>query len=136
MIFLDSWVWLEFCFDGDRSERAADAIEKAVDDGGVVAATVLAEVAYRIRRETGSWAADLVIDAIERFESVEVAPVTSDVARRAAALRDRYYERGACELSYADAIHAATTMLTGCSTLYSGDRDFVVLDDEIDVEIL
>lgn len=136
MIFVDSWVWLEFFFDGERSERAEETIEKATEDGGLVAATVLAEVTYRIRREAARWAADLVVDAIERFENVEVVPISAEVARRAAALRDRHYERGTCELSYADAIHAATTMLTGCSTLYSGDPDFEALADEIDVELL
>ena len=136
MIFVDSWVWLEFFFDGDRSERAEETIEKATQDGGLVATTVLAEVAYRIRREATSWAADLVVDAIERFEHIRVAPVTVEVARRAAALRDRHYERGVCELSYADAIHAATTMITGCSILCSGDPDFEALADEIDVELL
>lgn len=136
MIFLDSWIWLEFIFDGDRAERAGEVIERAAKAGGVLAATVLTEVAYRVRRETDGATADVVVDAIERLENVEVVPVTGDVARRVAVIRDRYYERGRCELSYADAIHATTAKLTGCTELYSGDPDFESLANELDVVVV
>lgn len=138
MIFLDSWVWLEYVFDGDAWRDAAAAIERAnaADEGGVVSATVIAEVSYRVRREKDAETAREVVGAIRDFEHVEVAPVVDEIAEYAAELRHEYYRRGDCELSYADAIHLATAAtIAECHTLYSGDPDFADVD-EVETVIL
>jgi predicted nucleic acid-binding protein len=62
-------------------------------------------------------------------------PITTEVAVTASDLRSKYYQRGGCELSYADAIHIATAAMTDCNTLYSGDPDFENID-EVDTEVL
>jgi|GEM_PF-6742826 len=46
MIFLDSWVWLEFIFNGEKADAAEAVIERAntVEEGGLIAPTTIAEV--------------------------------------------------------------------------------------------
>jgi predicted nucleic acid-binding protein len=73
--------------------------------------------------------ADRVVGAIQRFEGLEIAPVTTEAALTAARLREKYYQRGERELSYADAIHLAIAVMTDCDVLYSGDDDFAELDE-------
>lgn len=132
MIFLDSWVWLEFVFAGEKADEAEGAIERAdsPDEGGLITPTVLAEVAYRIRRVEDAEAAEKATGAMVDYEHVESMPVVDEVGEYAAELRFKYYERGTCELSYADAIHLATASLHGeCRALYSGDPDFEDVDE-------
>lgn len=131
MIFLDSWVWLEFLFDGECADEAEAVIERADSpgEGGLIAPTVIAEVAYRVRVELGGSTADRAIDAIHDFEHIESLPLVDEVAEHAAELRFELYERGSRELSYADAIHLATaTLHDDCELLYSGDPDFEDID--------
>lgn len=132
MIFVDSWVWLEFLFDGDRADAAASTIERAAsaEVGGLVAPTVLAEVSYRVRRVEDGDAAAEAVRALRDYEHVESMPVIDEVAEYAAELRHEYYERGECEPSYADAIHVATAaMHEECRALYTGDPDFADVDE-------
>jgi predicted nucleic acid-binding protein len=138
MIFLDSWVWLEYVFEGDKWRDAEAAIERAntADAGGIVAATVVAEVSYRIRRARDAETASEAIEAIRAMDHVEVLPVTDEIAEFGAELRDRYYQRRELELSYADAIHVAmAASVTECEALYSGDPDFEAID-EIETGVL
>ncbi|SNZ15702.1 Predicted nucleic acid-binding protein, contains PIN domain [Natronoarchaeum philippinense] len=124
VIYLDSWVWLEYGFRGESWERARDAIEEARSNGGVVSAIALAEVDYILARDVDREAADLVTGAIEGFDAIDVVPVSSEVALYASQLRSKYYQRRERELSYADAIHLATAALLDCTVLYTGDSDF------------
>lgn len=138
MRFLDSWVWLEYLFEGDKWQAAETAIENAnsPDEGGIVAATVIAEVSYRIRRTEDAETAESAIAAMREFEHIERLAVTDKIAEYAAVLRDKYYQRDDCELSYADAIHLAmAVVVSDCDTLYSGDPDFENVE-EIDTVIL
>jgi len=138
VIFLDSWVWLEYIFSGDKDDRAASLIERADDPeaGGLIAPTVLAEVSYRIRVVEDEETARAATRAIREFEHVESMPLIDEIAEYAAALRFKYYEPGERELSYADAIHLATAVVhDDCTVLYSGDRDFANLD-EIETVVL
>lgn len=138
MIFLDSWVWLEFLFDGDRAAGAESVIERAdsPDEGGLVAPTVLTEVSYRVRVVDGEESAAEAVRAIREYDHVRSMPLIDEVAEYAAKLRFEYYESGEREMSYADAIHLATaTMHDECHTLYSGDPDFAGLDG-VDTVIL
>lgn len=124
MIFVDSWVWIEYFAEDDRWRDAEEVLERIPEEGAVITPTVLMEVHYRIERKADERRADRVLDAIRRFTDLEVLPVTTEVALNAAKLREKHYQRGERELSYADAIHLATALMTGCEVLYSGDSDF------------
>jgi len=129
VIYLDSWVWLEYGFRGDSWERARDAIDDARSDGGVVSTIALTEVDYILARDIDRETADLVTGAIEDFETIDVVPVSSEVALYASQLRSKYYQRRERELSYADAIHLATAALLDCDALHTGDADFEGVDE-------
>ena len=138
MIFLDSWVWLEFVFAGEKADEAASVIERAntADEGGLIAPTVIAEVSYRIQTVEDESTATEAISAIRDYDHIDSMPLIDDIAAYAAELRFKYYSRAERELSYADAIHLAmATVHDDCHTLYSGDPDFAELD-EIETVIL
>lgn len=131
MIFLDSWVWLEYIFSGEQAEEAEDVIQRAntADTGGLIAPTVVAEVSYRVRRVEDKVTAEEAVQAIHDFEYIESMPLVDEIAEYAAELRVEYYEPGERELSYADAIHLATAVVhDDCDVLYSGDSDFDGVD--------
>jgi predicted nucleic acid-binding protein len=138
VIFLDSWVWLEYIFSGDKDEEAETVIEQAntPDEGGIIAPTILAEVSYRIRVVEDEQTADETVRAIRAYEYIDSVPLIDEIAEYAAELRFKYYEPGERELSYADAIHIATAAAyDDCDVLYSGDPDFEDLD-EIETVVL
>lgn len=135
MIFLDSWVWIEFFSKGSRWKKAELVVACLQNEKGIVSSTVLMEIRYQFLRKFGKEKADRVIHIIESFKNLEIVPVTSGVAKYAADLWDKYYQKGEKELSYGDAIHLATAILTGCKKLYSGDTDFENID-EINTEII
>lgn len=132
MIFLDSWVWLEFLFSGEKATEAESAIEQAnaPEEGGLIAPTVIVEVSYRVRSVEDEATAKEAIRAIRGYEHIESLPLVDDIAEYAAELRFKYYERGERELSYADAVHLATAAAHDeCHALYSGDPDFEDVDE-------
>lgn len=135
MIFVDSWVWIAFFAADDRWRDAEAVLERIPEKGAVIAPTVLMEVRYRVGQKFDAERADRVVETIQRFEELEVVPATAEAALTAARLREKYYQRGERELSYADAIHLAIAVMTGCGVLYSGDSDFDELD-EIETEII
>ena len=135
MFFIDSWIWIEFFSEDDRYKEAEKVIEKLQEKEGVISTTVLMEVKYRIKKKYDRELSDRVIHIMEAFDNLNILPVTSEVAKYAADLRDKYYKRKQKELSYADAIHLATAVLTDCEVLYSGDPDFEDID-EIETEIV
>jgi predicted nucleic acid-binding protein len=138
VIFLDSWVWLEFIFSGDKEDEAESLIEQAntAEEGGLITPTIIAEVSYRVRVVEDRETAKEAVRAIREFEYIESMPLIDDIAEYAAELRFNYYEPGERELSYADAIHVATAVVhDDCSELYSGDPDFADLD-EIETSVL
>lgn len=132
MIFLDSWVWLEYLFGGPAAERAGELIQEAdtPGEGGLIAPTVIAEVSYRIHVVENAETADEAVRAIRTFEHIESLPLVDELAQYAAKLRVKYYRRDECELSYADAIHLAVASVhDDCHTLYSGDPDFEAVEE-------
>jgi len=135
VIFIDSWVWLELSLEGDRRRAAADVIRRMGGEGGVIATTVLMEVGYRLRRQADPRRANRVLAAIQRFDQLAIEPVTTSIALDAIEIRDEYYQRRELELSYADAVHVATAVATGCDRLYSGDPDFESIE-ELDTVIV
>ncbi|MFQ3318083.1 MAG: putative nucleic acid-binding protein [Natronomonas sp.] len=138
MIFLDSWIWLEFLFDGEQADEAAAVIQQAdsADEVGLITPTVIAEVSYRVRVVDGEETATEAVRAIRDYDHIESLPLVDEIAEYAAELRYKYYDRGSRELSYADCIHLATASVhDDCRALYSGDPDFADVD-EIDVVLL
>ncbi|OYR46386.1 PIN domain-containing protein [Halorubrum sp. Hd13] len=138
MIFLDSWVWLEFVFSGENADSAESLIERAntAAEGGLIAPTIIAEVAYRVRVVEDQDTAKETVRAIREFQYIDSMPLIDEIAEYAAELRFKYYDPGERELSYADAIHIATAVVhDDCEVLYSGDPDFAELD-EIETIIL
>jgi predicted nucleic acid-binding protein len=129
VIYLDSWVWLEYGLRGDQWETAREVIDDAVADGGAVSTIALTEIDYVLSRDVDRTTADLVTSAIEDFEEINVVPVSSEVALYASRLRRKYYDRQDNALSYADAIHVATADLVGCETLHTGDSDFEDIEE-------
>lgn len=129
MIYLDSWVWIEYATGGQDEDAAGGALERARAEGSAVSAIGLTEVEYVLTRTIGRDDAYAVTSAIEELPSVDVVPVTVEVAKLAARLRTKYYERRERELSYADAIHAATAIVLGCSAVHTGDADFAELEE-------
>jgi predicted nucleic acid-binding protein len=130
VIFLDSWIWLEYVFDGDDAAAAADAIQRAnTDAGGLIAPTVIDDVSYRVRCVEDDAIAEETVRAIHDFDGIESMPLVDEIAEYAAELRAEYFDPGERELSYADAIHLATAVVhDDCDVLYSGDPDFEGID--------
>lgn len=138
MIFLDSWVWLEYLFSGEQEAEAERIIQHANSEnvGGLISPTIIAEVSYRVRRVDDEATAEEAIRAIRECEHIDCMPLIDDIAEYGAELRFKYYEPGEREISYADAIHLATASAHDeCDTLYSGDPDFDGLN-EIETVIL
>lgn len=135
MIFIDSWVWIEYFSEDERWREAEKVLQKVEREKGFVSSRVLAEVRYRILRKFDAEKADRVLNTIESFENLQVMPVSAEVAKYGADLRNKYYQRGEKELSYADAIHLATAVMAQCKKLYSGDSVFLDID-EIKTEVI
>lgn len=124
MIFLDSWIWIEFFSRDEKWKKAEEIIQGVEQAKGIISTAVLMEVRYRVRRKFGEERADRVINIIESFENLEIIPLTVEAATFAADLRNKYHGKNGRQFSYGDAIHLATAIMTGCERLYSGDSDF------------
>jgi predicted nucleic acid-binding protein len=138
VIFLDSWVWLEYLFSGEKDDEAGALIQRAntPEEGGLITPTVLAEISYRIRVVEDSETAEEAVRAVHDYEYIDSVPLIDEIGEYAAELRYEYYEPGERELSYADAVHLATAVVhDDCDALYSGDPDFADLD-EIETVVL
>ena len=129
MIFLDSWVWIEFFQKDEKAEQAQELIQKMQQEGGVISTLVLTEVRYQIRRKFEVEKADKLTALITNFEKLRIMPITEEVAVYAADLRHKYYERSQNQISYADTIHLATSAMTDCNKLYTGDSDFEDIEE-------
>lgn len=129
VIYLDSWVWLEYALEGDLEPAARDAIDLARERGGALSTMGVAELDYVLTRETDRDTADELVSAIEDMDGFHVMSVSLEVARFASRIRSKYYERRTCELSYGDAIHIATASLLDCTELHTGDSDFDGVDE-------
>lgn len=132
MIFIDSWVWLEYLFGGPAADHAGGLIQEAdtVSEGGLIAPTVIAEVSYRVHVVENAETADEAVRAIRTFDHIESLPLVDELAQYAAKLRVKYYRRDERDLSYADAIHLAVASVhEDCHTLYTGDPDFEAVDE-------
>jgi predicted nucleic acid-binding protein len=124
VIYLDSWVWLEYGLGQANEATAGEVIREARQAGGAISTIGLTEVDYVLARELDRETADAVTSGIEDLDGVHVVPVSVEVARLASKLRSKYYDRQTREFSYADAIHLATASLLECEAFHTGDSDF------------
>lgn len=135
MIFLDSWIWIEFFTEGKESEQI-DKILESIDKGlaATISTAVLTEIKYMISKRFGIEKSDSVLYKIESIPNLKIVPVVAEVAKLAADLRLKYYSKER-QISYFDCINLATAIITGCKKFYTADPDFKGID-EIEVEII
>ena len=125
MIFLDSWVWIEFFEEGEKQKKA-DKILEAVNKGtdAVVSSVALTEIKYIITKKFGVEKAEEVLHKIESMPNLYIVPVSSEAAVLTADLRFKYYKKNYSEFSYIDMINLAIALLTNCEKFYTGDPEF------------
>lgn len=129
VIYLDTWIWLEYALEGEQEATALDVIEQARAREGAISTMGIAELDYILERESDRETADHLVSAVEDMDAIHIIPVSIEVARYASKVRSKYYERRSCELSYGDAIHVATASLLDCTELHTGDSDFEEIDE-------
>lgn len=129
MIFLDSWIFLEY-FLQDQKAAIAVKIIASIENAnkGVTSAAAILEVKYRIAKKFGLEKAEDTIVTLEEIHNFSILPVTIDIAKLAANLRVKYYS-SAKQLSFIDAINLATAILTSCDKFFTGDKDFIGVNE-------
>lgn len=70
MVYLDSWVWLEYGLQGERWTAAQDAIDAATSEGGAASTIALTGIDDSLAREIDRPTADLVTSAIEEIDAI------------------------------------------------------------------
>lgn len=125
MIFLDSWIWLEFFTEGEK-QTEADKILESVNKNltAATSAAALTEIKYIIAKRFGIERSETVLQIIENMPNLSIVPVSSGAAKLAADLRLKYYKKSIREISYIDAINLAIALLTNCNKFYTGDPEF------------
>jgi predicted nucleic acid-binding protein len=130
MIFIDSWVLIEFFSEGTEFEKAKNTIERMIrSENVVISAMVIAELKYRIAKKYSIKKSDEAIYKIQGLPNVKILPITTDVAILAADLRIKYYDKENRPVSYADMINLATAVMMKCDRFYSGDPDFKDMEE-------
>lgn len=125
MIFLDSWIWLEFFTEGEKQTEADKILESVSKDiTAATSAATLAEIKYIIAKRFSIESSEVVLHIIENTSNLSIVPVSSQAAKLGADLRLKYYKKKYREISYIDAINLATALLTKCNKFYTGDPEF------------
>lgn len=122
MIYLDSWIFLEYFTSGLKYEKSRKLILSKKTK--VISPIVLMEVKYRATKKRGRKNTAEFLHKIITNPSIVVINVDRKIAEKAATLRLKYYKKNVQEFSYSDTIHLATAILSKCSRFYSGDPDF------------
>jgi predicted nucleic acid-binding protein len=136
MIFIDSWVFIEFFSEGARFEGAKKIIQMIrTGEDAIISTAILTELKYRIGKKYDRRRSDEVIHTIQIFPNIKILPITTEVATLAADLRLKYYDKEKRPLSFIDVINLATAILSKCRKFYSGDPDFKDIE-EIETMIL
>ncbi|MCM8803596.1 MAG: PIN domain-containing protein [Candidatus Omnitrophica bacterium] len=125
MIFIDSWVLIEFFSEGKKFKKARSIMEKIeAGEKAIISTMVLTEIKYRIAKKYSIRKSDEVVHEILTFPNVKILPISVDVAILAANLKIKYYDKEKRPLSFADVINLATAIISKCNVFYSGDSDF------------
>lgn len=128
MIFIDTWVWLEFL--GKSSDTSNAVILKPEK---IISTATLLELKYHSIKKFGPENTEKIVYLVENDSTV--LPLTSEIAKLAADLRLKYYDKKEKALSFIDCINLATAIVTGCDVFYTGDPDFRGIG-EIKIEII
>jgi predicted nucleic acid-binding protein len=134
LVFIDSWIWLEFFLEGKKF-KAVEAILENIRNGklkGILNPLVLAEVKYQIERKYREIAEEAIFQ-IEKFPNSQVMPIDPEIAKFGANLRAKYYKKPERMVSYADMINVATALLSNCKKFYTGDKN---LKDIKEIEVV
>jgi predicted nucleic acid-binding protein len=135
MIFIDSWVWLEFIFRGKKFSKVKKLLEEIkAGEKSIINTMVLAEIKYNIEKKFGKKYEE-VIPLIEKFPNLQIVPVDIETAKLAANLRAKYYKKPERMVSYADMINVATALLNDCKKFYTGDKNLKDIE-EIEVVVI
>lgn len=122
MIYLDSWIFLEYLTLGIKYEKCKKLILNKQTK--IISPIVLMEVKYKATKKRGRKNTREFLHKIITDPLAVIVNVDKKVAEKAANLRLKYYKKGERELSYSDCIHLATAILSKCKKFYSGDTDF------------
>ncbi len=132
MIFIDSWVWLEYLGNMPKSEECRKIIQSS--ETKIINTAVLLELKYHGTKKFGSDNTSQALNLIENEDSIEIIQITKDIAYLAADLRLKYYTNEK-QISFIDTINLATAIISGCKIFYTGDKDFLGIK-EIEVKII
>ena len=119
MIFIDTWIWLEFL--GESSGMASDVV--AMPDK-ITSTAALLEVKYHSSKRFSHENAEKIIYLIENDHSTTILPLNIHIAKLAANLKLKYYDKKNRPISFIDCINLATAISSGCDKFYTGDPDF------------
>jgi len=132
MIFLDSWIWLEYLGKTSKSEECKKFIYSS--DTKIMNTLVLLELKYHGIKKFDLDNIKQILNLIEDEHTIKIMPITKDIAYLAADLRLKYYNPKR-QISFIDTVNLATAILFGCKKFYTGDPDFKDIE-EIEVEII
>lgn len=122
MIFLDTWIWMEFLGKTVETEKAQGVIQSIGKK--IISTAVLTELRYHCTKNFGAENTESIIHLIESDENILIVPLTKEIAKLASDLRLKYYDKKTRDLSFIDVINLATAILTGCNKFYTGDKGF------------
>ena len=135
MFFLDTWVLVDYFSKGDKYKKSENVINKIKKEKAVIDTLVITELKYILSKKIGNEQTNKIIYYLQSISNLQIVPVVLPIAKLAADLRLKYYDKKKRAVAFADMIHLATAILTDCSTLYSGDPDFRDIE-EIETSIL
>lgn len=127
MIYMDSWIFLEF-FSQNEKWTECEAIIKN-SEKKVLSAIALMEIKYRGIKKFGAMDTKKILHKIKSSENISIIDVTKEIAELAADLRIKYYDKENKPVSYADMINLATAVMMKCDKFYSGDTDFEDIEE-------
>lgn len=119
MIFIDTWIWLEFL--GGSSGVSNDIVLMPYK---ITSTAALLEVKYHATKKFGPENAEKIMYLIENDNSTTILPLNIRIAKMAADLKLKYYDKKERPISFIDCINLATAISSGCRKLYTGDPDF------------
>lgn len=131
MIFIDTWLWMELLGNSAETEEAQDIIQST--EKKVISTAVLTELRYHCTKKFNVENTESITHLIESNDNILIVHLTNEIAKLAADLRLKYYDKKTKDLSFIDVINLATAILTGCNKFYTGDKDFDDIN-EIKVE--
>ncbi len=129
--YLDSCVFLDAVLGSEKAENAL-AILRRVENGrekGAASTFCILEIRYHVMKKLGHEKAAEACYLVQTLSNLEVIPPSIEIMEKAADLRFKYYDKKKKQMSFVDAVHAATALVAGCDKIISGNKDFVGLEE-------